>query len=95
MDRTDTAHPEPKSSCSGTEGKTLLFLDEIQACPRAIMARRYFYEQMPQLHVMAAGSLLEFALGEISVPVGRIQYLHLYPMTSREYLTLSTEFRTI
>jgi len=67
-------------------GRTLLFLDEIQACPRAIMALRYFYEQMPELHVIAAGSLLEFALGEISVPVGRIQYLHLYPMTFREYL---------
>ena len=74
---------------SGTRivpGKTLLFLDEIQACPRAIMALRYFYEQMPELHVIAAGSLLEFALGEISVPVGRVQYLHLYPMTFREYL---------
>ena len=67
-------------------GRTLLFLDEIQACPRAIMALRYFYEQMPDLHVIAAGSLLEFALGEISVPVGRVQYLHLYPMTFREYL---------
>ncbi len=67
-------------------GKTLLFLDEIQACPRAIMALRYLYEQMPDLHVVAAGSLLEFALSEISVPVGRIQYLHLYPMTFAEYL---------
>jgi hypothetical protein len=67
-------------------GQTLLFLDEIQACPRAIMALRYFYEQMPELHVIAAGSLIEFALGEISVPVGRVQYLHLHPMTFREYL---------
>jgi len=67
-------------------GKTLLFFDEVQACPRAIMALRYFYEQMPQLHVIAAGSLLEFAFGEISVPVGRVQYLHMYPMTFYEYL---------
>ncbi len=67
-------------------GRTLLFLDEIQACPRAIMALRYFFEQLPDLHVIAAGSLLEFALGEISVPVGRLQYLHLYPMTFREFL---------
>jgi predicted AAA+ superfamily ATPase len=67
-------------------GKTLLFLDEIQACPRAIMALRYFHEQMPELHVIAAGSLLEFALGEIPVPVGRVQYLRLHPMTFREYL---------
>ncbi|MFI4911119.1 MAG: ATP-binding protein [Sedimentisphaeraceae bacterium JB056] len=67
-------------------GKTLLFIDEIQACPRAIMALRYFYEQIPELHVVAAGSLLEFAFGEISIPVGRVQYLHLNPMTFYEYL---------
>jgi len=67
-------------------GRTLLFLDEIQACPRAITALRYFYEEMPELHVVAAGSLLEFAFGEISIPVGRIQYLHLHPLTFYEYL---------
>lgn len=67
-------------------GKTLLFFDEIQACPRAIMALRYFYEEMPELHVIAAGSLLEFAFGEISIPVGRVQYLHMHPMTFYEYL---------
>ncbi len=66
--------------------KTLLFFDEIQACPRAIMALRYFYEKMPELHVVAAGSLLEFAFDEISFPVGRVQYLHIYPMTFYEYL---------
>ena len=67
-------------------GKTLLFFDEIQACPRAITALRYFYENLPELHVVAAGSLLEFAFGEISIPVGRIQYLDIYPMTFYEYL---------
>ena len=67
-------------------GKTLLFIDEIQACPRAITALRYFYEKMPELHVLAAGSMLEFAFGEISVPVGRVQYLYLHPMTFYEYL---------
>jgi len=67
-------------------GRTLLFFDEIQACPRAITALRYFYEDMPELHVVAAGSLLEFAFGEISVPVGRVQYLHLHPLTFYEYL---------
>ena len=67
-------------------GETLLFFDEIQACPRAITALRYFYEQMPELHVIAAGSLLEFAFGEISIPVGRVQYLHMFPMTFYEYL---------
>ncbi len=69
-----------------TPGKTLVFFDEIQACPRAIMALRYFYEQMPELHVVAAGSLLEFAFGEISIPVGRVQYLPMHPMTFHEYL---------
>jgi len=67
-------------------GRTLLFLDEIQACPRAIMALRYFYEKLPELHVIAAGSLLEFAFGEISIPVGRVQFLQIYPMTFYEYL---------
>ncbi|MCD4824638.1 MAG: AAA family ATPase [Phycisphaerae bacterium] len=67
-------------------GKTLLFFDEIQACPKAIAALRYFYEEMPELHVVAAGSLLEFAFGQISVPVGRVQYLHMSPMTFYEYL---------
>ncbi|NTW88181.1 MAG: ATP-binding protein, partial [Desulfobulbaceae bacterium] len=45
-----------------------------------------FYEEMPELHVIAAGSLLEFAFGEISIPVGRVQYLHMHPMTFYEYL---------
>ena len=67
-------------------GKTLLFIDEIQSCPRAITALRYFYEELPELHVAAAGSMLEFAFGEISVPVGRVQYMHVSPMTFYEYL---------
>jgi len=69
-----------------TAGKTLLFFDEIQACPRAITALRYFYEEMPELHVVAAGSLLEFALKDASFPVGRIQFLNLYPLCFAEYL---------
>ncbi len=67
-------------------GKTLLFIDEIQACPRAITALRYFLEEVPDLHVIAAGSLLEFAFSDISFPVGRIQFLHLYPVSFAEYL---------
>jgi len=67
-------------------GKTLLFLDEIQACPWAIMALRYFYEEMPDLYIVAARSLLEFAFDQISIPVGSIQYLYMYPMTFYEYL---------
>lgn len=69
-------------------GKTLLFLDEIQNCPKAIMALRYFKEQLPSLHVIAAGSLLEFALHEeaFSFPVGRVQFLYLKPLSFYEYL---------
>ena len=69
-----------------TPGKTLLFLDEIQACPRAITALRYLYEDVPELHVIAAGSLLEFAFRNVSVPVGRVQFLEMHPMTFAEYL---------
>ena len=67
-------------------GQDLVFFDEIQACPRAIMALRYFYEEIPELHIIAAGSLLEFALKDISFPVGRLQMLFMYPMTFEEYL---------
>jgi predicted AAA+ superfamily ATPase len=68
------------------EGRTILFIDEIQICPRAIIALRYFYEKMPLLHVIAAGSLLEFAFSEISFPVGRIQSLEIHPMNFSEFL---------
>jgi predicted AAA+ superfamily ATPase len=67
-------------------GKTLLFIDEIQACPRAVTALRYFLEEMSDLHVVAAGSLLEFALEDIAFPVGRIQFLNLHPLSFAEYL---------
>jgi hypothetical protein len=67
-------------------GQTLLFLDEIQACPRAIQSLRYFREQLPDLHVTAAGSLLEFSLGDASFPVGRVQFLEMFPMTFAEFL---------
>ena len=67
-------------------GQTLLFLDEIQACPRALTALRYFYEGTPELHVIAAGSLLEFALAEISFPVGRVQFLNIYPLSFAEFV---------
>lgn len=68
-------------------GKTLLFLDETQTCPRALAALRYFKEQMSGLHVIAAGSLLEFALEEIpSLGVGRLTSRFMYPMTFTEFL---------
>jgi predicted AAA+ superfamily ATPase len=69
-----------------TANKTLLFIDEIQEMPSAILALRYFYEEMPSLHVIAAGSLIEFAIQEVGVPVGRLQFLYLYPLSFIEYL---------
>ncbi len=71
-----------------TAGDTLLFLDEIQNCPRAIMALRYFKEEMPDLHVIGAGSLLEFALNNenFSMPVGRVQFIYLKPLSFHEFL---------
>ncbi len=73
--------------------KVLLFLDEIQATPAAISALRYFFEDRPELPVIAAGSLLEFALASRSytMPVGRIEYLYLGPMTFTEFLDAHDE----
>lgn len=74
------------------EGKTLLFLDEIQECPEAIMALRFFKEDYPGLHVIAAGSLLEFTLQELpTYGVGRIHTLFMYPMTFDEFLNANNE----
>jgi predicted AAA+ superfamily ATPase len=68
-------------------GRTLLFLDEIQSCIPAISSLRFFYEDYPELHVVAAGSLLEFALERLpSFGVGRIRSLFLYPFSYDEYL---------
>lgn len=65
---------------------SFLFLDEIQIVPKAITALRYFYEKFPKLHVIAAGSLLDFVLQEISFPVGRIDSLFMKPITFFEFL---------
>jgi uncharacterized protein len=74
------------------EGKTLVFLDEIQACPAAISSLRFFYEKMPNLHVVAAGSLLEFALSEIpTFGVGRIRSVFMHPFSFEEFLMASGE----
>lgn len=70
------------------KGKTLLFLDEIQNSPQAVSMLRYFYEDLPDIYVISAGSLLEIMMDvhKVSFPVGRIEYLFLYPMTFREFL---------
>ena len=69
-------------------GETLLFLDEIQASPSALSSLRYFFEEMPSLHLVAAGSLMEFALADtrFSMPVGRVEYLHLGPMSFEDFV---------
>ena len=83
LDRIAVLHGTPVEP-----GRTLLFLDEIQDCPRAIVALRYFREQLPALHVAAAGSLLEFALDTegLRMPVGRVESLHLHPLSFAEFL---------
>jgi predicted AAA+ superfamily ATPase len=68
-------------------GETLLFLDEIQEAPEAITALRYFFELMPKLHVIAAGSLLEFQIEKIGLPVGRVSIMYMQPLSFREFLT--------
>lgn len=68
-------------------GKTLVFFDEIQDCPRAIQSLKYFCENLPELHVVAAGSLLGVALRKegISFPVGKVDRMELYPMSFEEF----------
>lgn len=80
------AELELRTGIDINDSKTLIFFDEIQACPRAIMALRYFHEKRPGLHIIAAGSLLEFVFDEISFPVGRIQTLEVQPMNFIEFL---------
>ncbi len=71
-----------------TPHESLLFIDEVQNAPEAFSALRYFYEEMPRLPVIAAGSLLDFALANVqySMPVGRIEYFYLGPMQFDDFL---------
>ncbi|MCX6583358.1 MAG: AAA family ATPase [Candidatus Aminicenantes bacterium] len=72
-------------------GVSLLFLDEIQEAPVAINALRYFYEMLPQLHVIAAGSLLDFELENIGLPVGRVASIYMHPLSFMEFLAAKNE----
>ena len=69
-------------------GKTLVVFDEIQDCPRAIQSLKYFCENVPELHVIAAGSLLGVALRKegISFPVGKVDRIEMYPMSFEEFV---------
>ncbi|RMI04698.1 MAG: ATP-binding protein [Calditrichaeota bacterium] len=72
-------------------GESLLFLDEIQEAPGALQALRYFYEMMPEQHVIAAGSLLDFELEKIGMPVGRVMSVYMHPMSFLEFLAARNE----
>ncbi|MEI6752030.1 MAG: AAA family ATPase [Paludibacter sp.] len=77
-------------------GKTLLFIDEIQTSSHALSLLRYFYEDSPEIFVIAAGSLLETMLDKhISLPVGRVEYMAIHPCSFIEYLTAIGEVRYV
>lgn len=77
--------------------KTLIILDEIQSCERALTSLKYFYEQLPEYHIAGAGSLLGIAVNRIkySFPVGKVQTLTLFPMDFEEFLMALNEERLI
>lgn len=77
-------------------GKTLIFIDEIQNSPRAVSLLRYFYEDTPEIYVIAAGSLLESLIdNQISFPVGRMEYLAMRPCSFEEYLLAANEKKAL
>ncbi|MCR4640395.1 MAG: ATP-binding protein [Lachnospiraceae bacterium] len=82
------AELEGKYQTRVTDGKTLIFFDEIQECPRAITSLKYFCENRSALHVICAGSLLGVAVKSenISFPVGKVNRMQLYPMSFREFV---------
>lgn len=82
---------ESEFNCKISPTHSLLFLDEIQAAPQVLSCLRWFKEEMPQLAVIAAGSLLDFVLNDhqFSMPVGRISYLYIEPLSFTEFLMVS------
>ena len=84
------------SGFSRSEKRTLIFIDEIQSSPAAVSSLRYFYEEAPEIYVIAAGSLLETLIDKnISFPVGRVEYLFLRPCSFPEYLNAIGETQSI
>ena len=76
--------------------RTLLFIDEIQSSPEAVATLRYFFEDLPHIYVIAAGSLLESLLDRhISFPVGRVEYLKMHPLTFEEFLGATGEAQAV
>ena len=66
--------------------KTLIVFDEIQECPNALNALKYFKEEANEYHIISAGSLLGIRLSHTSFPVGKVEFLNMYPMTFTEFL---------
>ena len=67
-------------------GKTLIIFDEIQECPNALNSLKYFQEEANEYHIVCAGSLLGIRLSHTSFPVGKVEFLNMYPMTFSEFL---------
>ena len=77
-------------------GNTLIVLDEIQETPKALTSLKYFYENAPEYHIIVAGSLLGIATHEqVSFPVGKVDYIELYPLTFREFLLALNEVQLV
>lgn len=76
------------------DDKTLLVFDEIQSVKRGVTSLKYFYEKAPHLHIMVADSMLGLSTAE-SIPVGKVDYLRLYPMTFQEYLLAQGKERVV
>jgi len=72
--------------------KTLIILDEIQECKDALIALKYFEEELPEIHLIGAGSLLGLSIGnKRSFPVGKVEFLDMYPLSFSEYLSEADE----
>ena len=81
-----------ETKISVTPGDTLIILDEIQECPKAIESLKYFCEDAPEYYVIAAGSLLGVSIHQnISFPVGKVDELNLYPLSFEEFLLAAEE----
>ncbi len=79
-----------REGVASSQSEVLIFIDEIQESPKAIQSLRYFKEELPDLFVIAAGSLLEHALSDVrSFPVGRVEFLNLHPVNFEEFLRAS------
>lgn len=88
---------ELMEQCTITPGKTLLILDEVQEVPRAITALKYFCENMRELHVACAGSLLGVAMGNdnIAFPVGKVNRMQMFPMSFKEFIVANGQEKYI